>query len=187
MLLSPFCVYLLRDLLLTMVNITVVPRDEWGASPPRSRSILNTPVSLVVIHHTYIPRACNNRQDCSVAMRSMQNTHQITNGWDDIGYNFAVGGDGDVYEGRGWDCVGAHAVGVNSKSIGIVLIGDWVSVVPPANQLETTKKLIAKGVELGYITPEYKLIGHRQVDSTECPGEALFREISTWDRFEPVV
>lgn len=57
------------------------------------------------------------------------------------------------------------------------------AVVPPAVQLETTKKLIAKGVELGFISPDYKLIGHRQVTPTECPGSALYNEISTWHRF----
>lgn len=43
-----------------------------------------------------------------------------SNGWWDIGYNFLIGGDGNVYEGRGWDTTGAHA-GVaeyNTNSIG---------------------------------------------------------------------
>lgn len=39
--------------------------------------------------------------------------------------SFAVGSDGVVYEGRGWEAVGAHASGHNAKSIGIALIGDW--------------------------------------------------------------
>jgi N-acetylmuramoyl-L-alanine amidase len=38
--------------------------------------------------------------------------------WDDIGYNFIVGEDGNVYEGRGWGIVGAHAPGFNSYSLG---------------------------------------------------------------------
>lgn len=41
-------------------------------------------------------------------------------------FSFAVGGEGSVYEGRSWDAVGAHAVGYNSQSIGIVLIGNFV-------------------------------------------------------------
>jgi N-acetylmuramoyl-L-alanine amidase len=39
-------------------------------------------------------------------------------GWDDIGYNFLVGEDGNIYEGRGWTQTGAHCIGYNSKSIG---------------------------------------------------------------------
>ncbi|CAH2052125.1 unnamed protein product, partial [Iphiclides podalirius] len=160
-----------------------VSREEWGARRPFATSNLSHPVPYVVIHHSYLPAACYTREACAGAMRSMQNFHQITQGWVDIGYNFAVGGDGAVYEGRGWNAIGAHAVGFNVKSIGIVLIGDWRAKLPPGNELETVKRLISTGVQLGYIRPDYKLLGHRQVTPTECPGEALYREISTWDRF----
>lgn len=37
-----------------------------------------------------------------------------------------MGGEGSVYEGRGWESVGAHAVSYNVKSIGICMIGDFV-------------------------------------------------------------
>lgn len=40
--------------------------------------------------------------------------------------SFAVGGDGAAYVGRGWNAVGAHAIGYNFNSIGIVLIGSWI-------------------------------------------------------------
>ena len=42
----------------------------------------------------------------------------LCSGWSDIGYNFLVGEDGNIYEGRGWGKVGAHARGHNSDSIG---------------------------------------------------------------------
>jgi N-acetylmuramoyl-L-alanine amidase len=47
------------------------------------------------------------------------------NGWNDIGYNFLVGEDGNVYEGQGWNYVGAHAPAYNLRSIGICIIGDF--------------------------------------------------------------
>ncbi|XP_072934416.1 peptidoglycan-recognition protein LB-like [Epargyreus clarus] len=168
-------------------NFPFVSREEWGARPPTSVINLNLPVPYVIIHHTYIPGACFSVEQCSASMRAMQNNHQLTQQWEDIGYNFAVGSDGVVYEGRGWEAVGAHAFGYNSRSIGIALIGDWVSVLPPAIQMETTKRLIEEGLRLGYISENYDLIGHRQVRNTDCPGQALFEEITTWDRFQPNV
>jgi hypothetical protein len=36
-----------------------------------------------------------------------------------------VGGDGEVYEGRGWHQVGAHTYGFNRKSVGIAVIGEF--------------------------------------------------------------
>lgn len=38
--------------------------------------------------------------------------------------SFAVGVDA-VYEGRGWEVVGAHAKGYNDHSLGIAFIGDY--------------------------------------------------------------
>jgi N-acetylmuramoyl-L-alanine amidase len=42
----------------------------------------------------------------------------------DIGYNFLVGGDGETYEGRGWDMQGAFAKEFNNRSLGIAFIGN---------------------------------------------------------------
>jgi len=49
--------------------------------------------------------------------------------------------------------------------------------------LDAAKNLIAFGVFKGYIDPAYKLLGHRQVRDTECPGDRLFAEINTWSHF----
>ena len=57
--------------------------------------------------------------------------------------------------------------------------------LPPPQMLKAAKELIAFGVAKGYIHSEYKLMGHRQVRDTECPGGRLFDEISTWDHFSP--
>lgn len=56
-----------------------------------------------------------------------QNEHINNKKWSDIGYNFVVGEDGNVYEGRGWGKKGAHSIPFNSKSIGICIIGDYSS------------------------------------------------------------
>lgn len=55
--------------------------------------------------------------------------------------------------------------------------------LPPEQMLNATKALIAHSVESGYLASNYKLLGHRQVRETECPGQRLFEEISTWDHF----
>lgn len=104
---------------------TIISRSEWHARPPKEIKHLTNPVEYVVVHHSYKPGACYNLEDCVKAMQWMQDLHQINNSWADIGYNFAVGSDGRVYEGRGWTRVGAHAPTYNFYSIGICMIGDW--------------------------------------------------------------
>ncbi|XP_031764356.2 peptidoglycan-recognition protein LB [Galleria mellonella] len=157
-------------------------RADWNADPSTDVRPLITPAPYVVIHHTYEPPACNDTAQCEAAMKSMQDYHKSLD-WGDIGYNFCVGSEGGAYEGRGWEVVGIHAGKANSISIGICLIGDWREQLPPVQQLETTKALIEEGVKRGFISSDYKLIGHRQALPTECPGTALFNHISTWDHF----
>ncbi|XP_017847354.1 peptidoglycan-recognition protein LB isoform X2 [Drosophila busckii] len=161
----------------------LLSRADWGARAPKQVDYFTGPAPYVIIHHSYIPAACFNTPDCMRSMRDMQNFHQVDRGWNDIGYSFGIGGDGMIYTGRGFNVVGAHSPKYNDKSVGIVFIGDWRTELPPANMLQAAKDLIAFGVAQGYIDAAYKLLGHRQVRETECPGGRLFKEISSWPHF----
>ena len=79
----------------------------------------------MVIHHGGIQHYCFKQETCSEIVRSYQNLHIDVRGWIDIGYQFVIGEDGNIYEGRGWNFIGAHAPGYNAQSIGISIIGDF--------------------------------------------------------------
>lgn len=104
-------------------------------------------------------------------------------GWDDIGYSFLVGQDGNVYEGRGWHHVGAHTQGYNSRGFAASFMGNFMTHLPNAASMNAVKALIACGVQKGYISPSYHLYGHRDVGSTECPGDQLYKEIQSWPHY----
>jgi peptidoglycan-recognition protein LB len=201
--------------------LPIVARSEWGARDSKLVEKFLGPIPFVIIHHSYIPAACYEEEACEAAMRKMQDMHQIKNGWNDIGYSFAIGGDGRIYHGRGYNVIGAHAPRYNDKSIGICLIGDWTSKnfcceflfyifmslcpfnccflinfhflffvvssplakLPPKQMLNATKALIQYSLDRGYLATNYKLLGHRQVRDTECPGQRLFEEIISWNNF----
>jgi len=55
----------------------IVTRDEWGARPPTAVENMTNPVPFVVIHHSYIPAACETKEDCIEAMQWMQDYHQV--------------------------------------------------------------------------------------------------------------
>ncbi|XP_073417362.1 peptidoglycan recognition protein 3-like isoform X2 [Dendrobates tinctorius] len=103
---------------------TIVTRAQWGGKNPTCRSYLRTPVPNVIIHHTE-GAFCNSRTTCSAQVRNIQNYHMKSRGWCDIGYNFLIGEDGLVYEGRGWTTLGAHATSYNPISTGISVIGSF--------------------------------------------------------------
>lgn len=108
-------------------------------------------------------------------------------GWAMIGYNFFIGGDGTVYEGRPTNVVPSAAYGYNTPSINVCLAGDFepgtagFQSVVPAAQLQALKDLSV------YLHQHYssicRTIGHRDVATlfyggdgnyaTACPGSAL--------------
>ncbi|NWJ04178.1 PGRP2 amidase, partial [Crypturellus undulatus] len=165
----------------------VVPRCMWGARPYRGTpSALRPPLASVYIHHTHRPGApCRSFAACARAMRAMQRFHQDVRGWDDIGYSFAVGSDGYLYEGRGWLWVGAHTRGHNSRGYGVGYVGDYSAGPPDAEALALVRDaFLPCAVRAGRLRPGYSVRGHRQVGSTECPGDSLFREIESWRGFQ---
>ncbi|XP_055301526.1 peptidoglycan-recognition protein SC1a/b-like [Sitodiplosis mosellana] len=162
--------------------LEIVSRKEWGANPPKFVKKVGKAVNFVIIHHTATPQ-CDTTEQCIASLSSIQKVHQNTNGWSDIGYNFIVGGDGKVYEGRGFNVIGGHASQFNAKSIGISLIGNWNDAVPGQNMLRATQEIIDFAVEEGHLASNYQLHGHRQVSQILCPGNALFNEIKDWPHF----
>ncbi|XP_078597485.1 peptidoglycan-recognition protein SC2-like isoform X1 [Branchiostoma floridae x Branchiostoma japonicum] len=167
-------------------ELTIITRAEWGARPPKSRANLTSPVPYVIIHHSYEPDVCWNRSQCEKYVRGIQNFHMDTRGWDDIGYNFLVGGNGDVFEGRGWGVKGAQAgPDWNNRSIGICFIGDFTDKLPPKEAITAGKVLIQLGVDKKKLVANYTLYGHRQVRPTECPGNEFFKLVTHWDHWEP--
>lgn len=107
--------------------------------------------------------------------------------FDDIGYNFLVGGDGAVYVGRGWDVRGEHTYGYNAKSIGIAFVGTFGDKIPPKRQLIAAQKIIEKGFELNKLSADYKLFGQRQMQSSESPGDELYKIIIKWKHWSAEV
>nr|DBA20385.1 TPA: hypothetical protein GDO54_017173 [Pyxicephalus adspersus] len=161
---------------------TIISRSQWGGRNPTCRTRLSTPVANVVIHHTE-GAFCNSQSTCSAQVRNIQNYHMNTQKWCDIGYNFLIGEDGQVYEGRGWTTVGAHARSFNSKSIGISFIGSFTNRAPNSAALNVARQLIACGVPRNSIRRNYSLKGHRNVNPTSCPGNSLYRVIQGWPNF----
>lgn len=111
----------------------------------------------IVLHHA-------EASTCSV-----QDVHSwhLNNGWSGIGYHYFVTKAGLVYTGRPVDAVGAHAIGYNSNSIGICAEGAFNKETMPQVQKQAIIDLCK------YLINTYgikKVLGHREVNATECPG-----------------
>ncbi|KAF3428666.1 hypothetical protein E2986_14107 [Frieseomelitta varia] len=191
-----------------LVRPNIISRSQWGARRPSSvRNLAEDPAPFVVIHHSDSD-SCITQAICQARVRSFQNHHMNNKNWADIGYNFLVGEDGNVYEGRGWGKHGSHSKPYNSKSIGICIIGNFNRIFfnnththiyiyfelkflrkfieifadhnPNAAAVKAVQDLIEYGVSLGKIQENYTLLGHRQTTQTTCPGDSLYQLIQTW-------
>lgn len=102
----------------------LVNRSAWGARVPKDTTPFPHPPAIyaVIIHTEGVP--CDSEAMCSAVVREIQRFHMDTRGFSDIAYNILVGGDGETYEGRGWDMQGAFAKEFNNRSLGIAFIGN---------------------------------------------------------------
>lgn len=109
----------------------VVPRATWGAKP-WATTVHTVPMSTrtaVLVHYHGNPPA---HSTGAAVPRDVDAIHH-GNGWAGIGYNFVVDQDGVIYEGRGWDLVGAHCPGHNRDGIGVyVAVGGAQKPTPAA-------------------------------------------------------
>lgn len=117
-------------------------------------------------------------------MRNIQTYHMDDRNFLDIGYNFVVGGDGNIYDGRGWYKEGVHTLGWNGNSIGIAFIGNYDKIKPTEKQHEVTQLLLAEGVKRKLLSEKYQLYGHCKLrQNSLSPGIILYNIIETWDHW----
>ncbi|XP_055845208.1 peptidoglycan-recognition protein SD-like isoform X2 [Episyrphus balteatus] len=163
-------------------DLHIISRDEWLARPPVEQQEL---VELVLpIHRVIIADTatynCSTQAACSYRIQTIQNYQMDSILFNDIAYNFLIGGDGNIYVGRGWDAQGAHTKGFNVDSICIAFIGTFSTTSPPEKQLNAAKRMLNEGVRLNKLVENYKLYGARQLSATSSPGNALYEIIKTW-------
>ncbi len=116
-------------------------------------------VDSIVLHHMAHETADVKIVEC---------WHVDGNGWNAIGYNYWIGYDGAIYEGRGLN-VGAGVANHNSHIISIGFQGDYdKNDIMPDAQFNSAIDLINY---LMPFLPNCKAIkGHRDFGGSVCPG-----------------
>jgi hypothetical protein len=88
--------------------------------------------------------------------------------WIGVGYNFVIRKDGSVWEGRPIWAADADAYGYNNNSISCCFEGNF-------DNERMTDAQIKSGIDLARycrkLYPKIRLMRHRDVNDTRCPGE----------------
>ena len=125
-------------------------------------------VKYIVYHYS----ATYPDQDWGVA--EMTRMHKAR-GFRTVGYHYVIRRDGTVEKGRGEREIGAHVKGYNTGSIGICCIGGIERATGPNigvdNRTEAQKRALANLTrDILKRHPNAKIVGHRDLGSTQCPG-----------------
>ncbi|MGH9035037.1 MAG: peptidoglycan recognition protein family protein, partial [Acidimicrobiia bacterium] len=138
----------------------VVTRAQWGADESMRRAAPKfAPLTKLFVHHT-VTAPSDTDPDPASTVRAIYAYHVQGNGWDDIGYNFLVDGQGRIYEGRyaraygageiptgedamGYGVIGAQVSGFNVGSVGIAVIGNYTDVEPTSKAMEAVERMLA--------------------------------------------
>jgi len=178
---------------------TIIPRSSWGARAPKDTPSIASRLQLGIVHHTAGTNAYS-AAEVPALLRGVQAYHMDANGWDDIGYNFAVDRFGRIWEARAGGVrsavIGGHARGFNTGSTGVTVLGNFETAGTNAaiNQAVATIlvwKFAVHDVDprtrvayrAGAGSPRYapgsvvvlnRIVGHRDVGLTACPGRYLY-------------
>jgi len=143
-------------------------------------------VKKVIVHHTATTKNLTNPKQ---AIRDIYYFHSVSRGWGDIGYNYIIDRNGEIYEGRygGEGVIGAHSGISNNSSIGIAVLGDYEDEEVPANVIQNLSDFVGEKMEihgldpLGYSTFRGEnmpnIFAHRDVSATRCPGIHIYEKL----------
>jgi len=160
-------------------------RADWCPSGdcPDQTSPTPTNVTHMIVHHS---AGTNSANDWAAIVRAIWDFHVNGNGWSDIGYNYLVDPNGVIYEGRGYNILGAHFCGMNTGTMGVCVMGDFTNVEPSNQALESLERLLAwKSCDIGadplgesYHASSNDILknisGHRDGCATSCPGDSFY-------------
>ncbi|HRC48971.1 MAG: hypothetical protein GYA65_03925 [Actinobacteria bacterium] len=182
-----------------MPGLAISPRAAWGADLPPKGPIRSERPQFLLVHHTASPSNYANSRD---VIRSVFGFHtSAAKGWNDVCYQFFVGRNGDVWEGRAGALAGPVEADATGGSQGfaqlVCLLGDFTSAPPTAAALTATTKVLAwladryrfdgsptatttfvsRGSDkfkAGTTVTTPIIAGHRDMTFTGCPGDAFY-------------
>jgi N-acetylmuramoyl-L-alanine amidase len=180
-------------------GLAIYPRDAWGATlPPTGQIAVETPQFLLV-HHTASSNAYSSAAGLIQATYAFHTS--AAKGWSDVCYEFFIGRDGDVWEGRAGALTGPVVADATGGSQGfaqlICMLGDFTSVLPTPAALTSlvnvvawlsdrydidissgaTTSFVSRGSQrwpAGTAVSTPTIAGHRDMSFTSCPGDALY-------------
>ena len=182
---------------------SVYTRADWGADESMRRCGPNyaSTVRAVVVHHTAQPNDYS-AADVPALIRADYAYHVRGRGWCDLGYNLVVDRFGQIWQGRyggiARAVVGAHAEGFNTGTLGVVFLGTTDNYAPSSAVVAAMGRVAGFAGATWHFNPNthvtltsggspryragarvrlWRVMGHRDVGPTDCPGRNLYADL----------
>ena len=93
-------------------------------------------------------------------------------GFNDIGYHYIIGINGELWEGRSEEVIGAHCKGYNSDSIGVCYIGGLDKNMKPKDTRNDKQKNVMYTLIASLLNkyPEATVHCHNEFSEKHCPS-----------------
>lgn len=167
----------------------IYSRSDWCAEiPKRDLRKLQLPVERIIVAHTAdMDDTCYDFEDCKQRVRNIQKDNDDL---DDIPYNFLIGGDGSIYEGRGIEYEGQHTANINGSSyddigICVAFIGTFLNQSLTEDQIAAFNNFVKFFISEGKMIENYKVFFQEQLTAREIPAEALLEAMNNFTNFYP--
>lgn len=167
----------------TREPLRVLERDIWSRNRVTN---LTLPIKRIIVAHTGdSPDSCFSEEICTIRVRQIKDDHAHLN---DIAYNFLIGGDGTVFEGRGFYYEGEHTVKphgspYNDVGICVAFIGTFNENPPSAEQIESFHNFTEYFVHVGMIVEDHKIFIQDQLAMQNVTADALNEVVKTFEKF----
>jgi hypothetical protein len=148
----------------------VIPRSQWAVRFPELRPTSWSRQTPTRVHHSTGPAPAPSLSREKQWMRDTERFHVESRDYVAIGYNYVIMPSGRVFEGRGFEKVGAHTEGHNND-VGVCFAGDYSTSKPSAAAVAAYHKLRRSLGLAGVQRP------HRATFSTTCPGNGVMRAL----------
>ncbi|XP_054265175.1 peptidoglycan recognition protein-like isoform X2 [Macrosteles quadrilineatus] len=138
--------------------VEIVSRTLWDSLPPRKAEALPGQRLVVWFSDTATPE-CKNFTDCMSTVQELQIQHMDVLRLPDIKHNFLIGGDGRVYEGRGFGVKPSNDEYIkkmyplveDTLDIAYITTLENTTDQPTPLMLETARDLVDYAVKRGYV------------------------------------
>jgi hypothetical protein len=141
----------------------------------------------IVVHHTSTPNSMDFSLEHAYELsRRIQRFHMNARGWNDIGEQLTISRGGDVMEGRygslkailaGRNVVGAQTQFHNSHTLGIENEGNYMRSEVPDRLWSSLADVCVWLCRTYELNPYKVIVGHRDFNSTDCPGDVLYARL----------